>query len=130
MAALLIKASCHDIRSRTVPDTYSVLILLTALFTPDIGKWWGIFCALPFFVTALTIGGIGGADIKIMGSAGMVLGFVEGISAMVLGLTGMLIFHAAKCLLRKGEEKEQSYPLVPFLSAGIMIMYLTQLPRQ
>ena len=87
LIALLIKASCCDIRTRKVPDYYSILIIMVALFTTNTGKWWGIFCAL-------TIGGIGGADIKIMGAAGMVLGFLEGISAMVLGLAGMLLFHA------------------------------------
>lgn len=130
LTALMAGASCCDIRSRTVPNVYSILILLVALFTLDTGRWWGIFCALPFFVAALTIGGIGGADIKIMGAAGMVLGFLEGISAMVLGLSGMLIFHAVKCLLQKGWEKEKSYPMVPFLAAGIIFVYLTQPPGQ
>ena len=130
LAVLLAGASCCDIRSRTVPDRYSVGILVLALFTSDTGKWWGIFCALPFFIAALTIGGIGGADIKIMGAAGMVLGFLEGISAMVLGLSGMLIFHITKCLLQKGGKREKSYPLVPFLAAGIMIIYIMQQPGQ
>ena len=130
LIALLIKASCCDIRARRVPDYYSILIIMVALFTTNTGKWWGIFCALPFFIAALTIGGIGGADIKIMGAAGMVLGFLEGISAMVLGLAGMLLFHAVKNLSGKGQGKEQSYPLVPFLAAGIIFVYLIQAPVQ
>lgn len=130
LAVLLAGASCCDIRSRRVPDCYSVGILVLALFTSDIGKWWGIFSALPFFIAALTIGGIGGADIKIMGAAGMVLGFLEGILAMVLGLSGMLMFHMAKCLLQKREEKEKSYPLVPFLAVGIMLIYMIRQPGQ
>lgn len=130
LTALLIRASCCDIRSRIVPDHYSIMIILVALFTLDTGKWWGIFCALPFFIAALTIGGIGGADIKIMGAAGMVLGFLEGMSAMVLGLAGMLLFHVIKSLSGKGRRKEQSYPLVPFLAAGIIFVYLTHAPRQ
>ena len=128
-AVLLIGASCRDIRCRRVPDRFSLGILLIALIIPDTEKWWGALCALPFFITALTIGGIGGADIKLMGAAGMVLGFLEGITAMVMGLAGMLIFHLAKCLLHKGEA-ERSYPLVPFLAAGILFVYLTLIPRQ
>ena len=128
VAVLLAGASYCDIRSRTVPDVYSALILLVALFTPDIEKWLGIFCAMPFLVAALTSGGIGGADIKIMGTAGMVLGFLEGISAIILGLSGMLIFHIVKHWLKKRPEKETSYPLIPFLAVGIMIVYLTQQP--
>ena len=130
LAALLIGASWRDIRSRIVPDFYSILIILVALFIPDTGKWWGIFCTLPFLIAALTVGGIGGADIKIMGAAGMVLGFWEGMAAMTMGLTGMLLFHTIKSLLRKGRKKEKSYPMVPFLAAGIILVYLTQIPGQ
>ena len=130
LALLLADASCCDIRSRKVPDRYSAWILMLALFTSDTGKWWGIFCALPFFIAALTSGGIGGADIKIMGAVGMVLGFLEGISAMVIGLSGMLIFHMAKCLLQKGKGKERSYPFIPFLAAGIMLIYIMNRPGQ
>ena len=65
-----------------------------------------------------------------MGAAGMVLGFLEGILAMVLGLSGMLMFHMAKCLLQKGEKKEKSYPLVPFLAVGIMLIYMIRQPGQ
>lgn len=129
LAVLLFGASCRDIRCRRVPDGFSLGILLIALIIPDTKKWWGALCALPFFVTALTIGGIGGADIKLMGAAGMVLGFLEGITAMAMGLAGMLIFHLAKCLLHKGKAG-QSYPLVPFLAAGILFVYLTLIPRQ
>ena len=73
--------------------------------------------------------GIGGADIKLMGAAGMVLGFYEGIAAMVIGLAGMLLFHMRERLLRKGRA-EQSYPLVPFLAAGVLFVYLMLAPRQ
>lgn len=86
-------------------------------------------CALPFFFAAMTIGGIGGADIKIMGAAGMVLGFHEGIAAMVIGLAGMLLFHMGERLLRKGRAA-QSYPLVPFLTVGVLLVYLTLAPIQ
>lgn len=130
LMALLMGASYRDIRSRKVPDFYGALILLVALFTPDIQKWWGIFCAMPFLTAALTIGGIGGADIKIMGAAGMVLGFWEGLSAMSIGLAGMLLYHMGNSLLRKDQQKQQSYPLVPFLAAGIILVYLAYVPGQ
>lgn len=130
LMALLMGASYQDIRSRRVPDFYSVLILLVALFTPDIQKWWGIFCVVPFLTAALTTGGIGGADIKIMGAAGMVLGFWKGLFAMSVGLAGMLLYHMGNSLLKKGQQKQQSYPLVPFLAAGIILVYLAYAPGQ
>lgn len=128
-ATLLIGASYCDIRSREVPDIYSVLIIMTALFIPDGEKWWGILCGCPFLLAALAVGGIGGADIKIMGAAGMVLGLKQGISAMIIGLFGMLTYHLGrKLLLRNKEKVEQSYPLIPFLTAGMMLAYLTLIP--
>ena len=130
-AALLIGASYCDIQSRKVPDIYSVLIIVTALFIPDLGKWWGILCGAPFLLAALTVGGIGGADIKIMGAAGMVLGLKQGIFAMIIGLFGMLAYHfGRKILLHGTKEMEQSYPLIPFLTAGMTLTYLTLIPLQ
>lgn len=129
LSALLIGAAYRDIRCRKVPDRFSVGIVLTALIVPDTGKWWGAMCALPFFFAAMTMGGIGGADIKLMGAAGMVLGFYEGIAAMVLGLSGMLVFHMGERLLRKGKA-EKSYPLVPFLAMGVLLVYLALIPKQ
>ena len=128
-ATLLIGASYCDIRSREVPDIYSVFIIVTALFLPDVKRWWGILCGCPFLLAALTVGGIGGADIKIMGAAGMVLGLRQGISAMIIGLLGMLAYHLGRKILSGSKEKvEQSYPLIPFLTAGMMLAYLTLIP--
>ena len=128
-ATLLIGASYCDIRSREVPDIYSVLIIVTALFLPDVERWQGILCGCPFLLAALTDGGIGGADIKIMGAAGMVLGLKQGISAMIIGLLGMLAYHLGRKILSRNKEKvEQSYPLIPFLTAGMMLAYLTLIP--
>lgn len=130
LVLLLAGASCCDVRSRQVPDKYSMAIAVVAVVWPDPAKWWGILCALPFFIGALTIGGIGGADVKIMGAAGMVLGLMNGMLAIVIGLTAMLIFHVTKCLFLKERKWKQSYPLVPFLAVGIVFEYLTLIPRQ
>ena len=127
---LLAGASCCDVRSRRVPDKYSMAIAVVAVVWPDPVRWWGILCALPFFVAALTVGGIGGADIKIMGAAGMVLGLMNGMLAIVIGLTAMLILHVTKCLFLQEKKWKQSYPLVPFLAVGIVFEYLTLIPRQ
>lgn len=129
LAALLSGAAYRDIRCRKVPDRFSFGIMLLALVWPDMERWWGAMCALPFFFAAMTSGGIGGADIKLMGAAGMVLGFYGGITAMVIGLAGMLLFHLAERLLRK-EKAAKSYPLVPFLAVGVLLSYLTLIPKQ
>ena len=119
LMALLMGASYRDIRSRKVPDFYSALILLIALFTPDIQKWWGIFCAMPFLTAALTIGGIGGADIKIMGAAGMVLGFWEGLSAMSIGLAGMLLYHMGTAYSERDSKNNRPIHWCRFWQQGL-----------
>ena len=125
---LLILASYHDIKTRQIPDKYSMVIALLALCAPRYENLWGVFCCLPFLIAALSVGGIGGADIKIMGAAGMVIGLVPGIFAMTIGLLGMIFFHFARSLFIGKMQGKQSYPLIPFLTAGIIGMYLLQMP--
>ena len=125
---LLILASYHDIRTRQIPDTYSIVIALLALCAPQYKNLWGVFCCLPFFIAAISVGGIGGADIKIMGAAGMVIGLVPGISAMMIGLLGMILFHFVRSLFIGKMQGKHSYPLIPFLTVGIISMYLLQMP--
>lgn len=125
---LLIITSYHDIKTRQIPDIYSMMLVLLALCVPHYENLWGAFCCLPFLIAAIRVGGIGGADIKIMGAAGMVIGLIPGISAMIIGLLGMMVFHFGKSLFMGKMQWEQSYPLIPFLSAGIISMYLLQMP--
>lgn len=125
---LLILASYHDIRTRQIPDTYSIVIVLLALCAPQYKDLWGVFCCLPFLIAAISVGGIGGADIKIMGAAGMVIGLVPGISAMMIGLLGMILFHFVRSLFIGKMQGKHSYPLIPFLTVGIISMYLLQMP--
>lgn len=125
---LLILASYHDIKTRQIPDKYSIVIVLLALCAPRYENLWDVFCCLPFFIAALSVGGIGGADIKIMGAVGMVIGLVPGISAMIIGLLGMILFHFVRSLFIGKMQERQSYPLIPFLTAGIISMYLLQMP--
>ena len=121
---LLIITSYHDIKTRQIPDIYSMMLVLLALCVPHYENLWGVFCCLPFLIAAIS----GGADIKIMGAAGMVIGFVPGISAMIIGFLGMIVFHFGRSLLIGKMQWKQSYPLIPFLTVGIISMYLLQVP--
>ena len=125
---LLTGASIRDLKYRQVPDRYSVMLAILALVFPDMEKLWGILCACPLFIAALTIGGIGGADIKMTGAAGMVLGLGRGMAALIMGLSCMLIFHAGRRLFLPDGGSGQSYPLIPFLTIGMGIGYLTLIP--
>lgn len=123
---LLAGASWNDIKTRQVPDRYSVAVFMLALFFPDTKRLWGILCTCPLLIAALMTGDIGGADIKIMGAAGMVLGIERGTAALIIGLLCLLIFHAGRVPFLRSSR--QSYPLVPFLAIGMSIEYLTLIP--
>lgn len=72
---LMAGASWWDIRKRIFPDHYVLLLILAALISFDQWKLTGILAAIPFFLTALWIGGIGGGDVKFVAVSGLVLGF-------------------------------------------------------
>ena len=72
-------------------------------------------------------GSIGGGDIKLAGSAGMVLGFWKGIYGLILGLSFLVLFYLLLILGSKKRKRQVarnlSLPLAPFLGIGFMIIY-------
>lgn len=87
----------------------------------------GLFAALPLLVAGITVGGIGGGDIKLTGACGLVLGFERTLAGLLMALGLLLVFHTARQCIRKISkrncvaEKEQAYPLVPFLLVGMFL---------
>jgi leader peptidase (prepilin peptidase)/N-methyltransferase len=124
--ALLLIASAADIRKRTIPGAACLLIICTSFIQFDPAKLLGIFIALPFFIAALLSDGMGGGDVKLAASAGLVLGVSGGIAAVIIGLSAMLLFYAGYFIVQKlrGREREKSLPLAPFLSVGFLAAYL------
>lgn len=123
--SLLSASSITDIRKREIPNQICVAIALTGLlnFTPI--KLLGVLAALPFLITGLCRGGIGGGDIKLTAAAGVVLGLMGAMAGIVLGLSAMLLFHALRKTFRRPLEIEvkEAYPLAPFLSLGFLAIY-------
>jgi len=122
---LLLAASLWDLSKRIIPDSLCLFIALAGLITFEPVKLSGIFAAVPFLLAALALGGMGGGDIKLMAAAGLVLGFQKSMAAMVMGLTGMLAFHAICFIVQKlrGRDAPKAYPLAPFLSLGCLAAY-------
>ena len=87
----------------------------------------GVLAGLPLLLAGITIGGIGGGDVKLMGACGLILGASQALTGLFLALCLLVLWHAAGNMGRKKnrkkqkEEKEQAYPLVPFLFAGMLI---------
>lgn len=122
---LLLAASLIDIRKRIIPDTICLAIALTSLILFEPVKLWGILAALPLLLAALLWGGMGGGDIKLTAAAGIVLGFKEGLAALVMGLAALLLFYAGCLIVQKlrGRDCPRAFPLAPFLSVGCVAAY-------
>ncbi len=125
LCSLLLAASAIDIRTRTIPDMIGLLIAAISLIPPEPVRMAGVLAALPLLIAGLSVGGIGGGDIKLTGACGMVLGLERTFMGLLAGLILMLAFHGMKMILKSSRKngKEQAYPLVPFLTAG-MLLYI------
>lgn len=126
--ALLLTASVFDLKKRIIPDSINLAIVVTAMwnFTPV--NLLGIFSALPFLISAIFMGGMGGGDIKFMAACGLVLGLNGGIQATIIGLLSMLLYAGIYNTIQKlrKSEGERSFPLAPFLSIGCIAAYLME----
>ncbi|HML39003.1 MAG TPA: A24 family peptidase [Bacillota bacterium] len=131
---LLLAASVWDIRKRIIPDELNAMILCTGLLTFAPVKLAGLLIGLPLLISALLReGGMGGGDIKFTGAAGFVLGFPQGITGLIFGLSAALLYHLIIMSIRKLKHinvpaaRETLLPLAPFLSAGFLTAYLINL---
>ena len=113
---VLFAAAVRDARVRTIPNAFCVCVLACCLVPPVRFCPLGILAALPLFAAGMTCGGIGGGDIKLILALGAVLGLWTTIYATVIAMALLVAFHG----LRRAFGREgASYPLVPFLFAGM-----------
>ena len=129
LLALLLYASVMDIKTREVPDSISVMLLILGLVDTNIERLPSMLLGmvlvfLPQFVSALInpSKALGGADIKLSSAAAFLLGAQRGLFALVVGLTLAVIVMP---IIRKIQKlpKDQPFPLIPFISIGIVAGY-------
>lgn len=125
----MLYASVMDIKTREVPDSVSVMLLILGLVDVSIKEipqmLLGIVLVfLPQFISALInpSKALGGADIKVSSSAAFLLGKPNGLFALIFGLTLAVIVMPIIRKIRK-LPKDQPFPLIPFLSVGIVAGY-------
>lgn len=118
-----------DIKTREVPDSISVLLLILGFVDTDIERLPSMLLGmalvfLPQFISALInpSKALGGADIKLSSAAAFLLGAQRGLFALVVGLTLAVIVMPIIRRIRK-LPKDQPFPLIPFLSVGIVAGY-------
>ena len=118
---VLIFTSFHDVKTKKIPDIVHILIVLIAFIEikPLFSILGLIIVPLPFLITAVVKNGIGGGDIKLMAACGFMLGIYGGFLA---GFSGLLIAVIINFI--KGNNKNISFALAPYLGFGAFISYL------
>ena len=129
LALILLYASLEDLSEHQADDfLWVMLVILSLVNFGDIGIGSMILGAIAVFVPQMAIaifskkGGIGGADIKLSTAAALSLGFYGGVIGYCIGL----IFAITVQLLTNKAKKRSNgapFPLLPFLSTGLMIGY-------
>ena len=88
---------------------------------------FGILAALPLlFAAMMSPSGIGGGDIKLVATVGLIIGFWKALIGMAFGLSLVIFFHGALKLIYRITSKEygrRAYPLAPFLALGYICVY-------
>lgn len=125
----MLYASVMDIKTREVPDSVSVMLLILGLVDVSIKEipqmlLGMVLVFMPQFISALInpSKALGGADIKVSSSAAFLLGKPNGLFALIFGLTLAVIVMPIIRKIRK-LPKDQPFPLIPFLSIGIIAGY-------
>ena len=125
---LLAAVSVCDIKSREIPDSLQTAIALLSLLHFSPWNLAGAFTALPYLLVAL-VGkeprGIGGGDIKLAASMGIMLGLPASLAASVMGLSVFTVYGLiCSCVRRlKGRPGRTAHPAGPFLAAGAAVAY-------
>lgn len=122
----MLYASVMDIKTREVPDSVSVMLLILGLVDVSIKEipqmlLGMVLVFMPQFISALinSSKALGGADIKVSSSAAFLLGTPNGLFALIFGLTLAVIVMPIIRRIRK-LPKDQPFPLIPFISIGIV----------
>ena len=129
LALILLYASVQDISTHEADDfLWVMLVILSLVNLGDVSISSMIFGALAVFVpqTAVAMftkkGGIGGADIKLSTAAALSLGFYGGVIGYMLGLVFAVVVQTIRNKIKK-QPNNEPFPLMPYLSTGLMIGY-------
>ena len=129
LALILLRASVQDLSERKADEFLWVMLLILALVNyKEVGVTSMLFGALGVFLPQIIVvmffktKGQGGADFKFSTAAALCLGFYGGVIGYMIGLVFAIVFQTIYNKVKKQSNKE-AFPLLPFLSTGLMIGY-------
>ena len=129
LSLILLYASVQDANEHQADEfLWVMLIILSLVNFGEVGVTSMVFGALGVFIPQTAIGmfakkgGIGGADIKFSTADALSLGFYGGVIVYMIGLVFAIVFQTIYNKVKKQSNKD-AFPLLPFLSTGLMIGY-------
>lgn len=123
----LLYASVSDIQTHTVNEDAHLIIFVTGFIgvkmTDLLSMMIGLLVVGVFLFICAWIfhGRFGPADIKISAASAFLLGFEKGYIGLAIGLFLSIITNLIIEKVKK--NKDQPFPLVPYLSIGYLLMY-------
>lgn len=130
--SILIIITLIDLKHKIIPNVLVLTLLVWAvtwqLAFPDLPHYEAVVGGLLgggifLLIAVLSKGGMGGGDIKLMFSAGIFLGVMPAILAILIssivgGIIGLIL------ILLKIKDRKDPIPFGPFLSLGIFLTSL------
>jgi leader peptidase (prepilin peptidase)/N-methyltransferase len=128
----LLTVTVVDFKTMEIPDSMHIVLIVCAVAAyfvyPDVGwlsRLIGLFCiSVPMFIFAIVKeGAFGLGDVKLMGAAGLLLGWPAVLLATFIGIiTGGI--YAVGLLITKSKGRADHFAFGPFLSLGIFVSLL------
>lgn len=122
---LLVFSSYEDIKTRECENYVHLMIVIAAFIGTDMSALPGMLLSallvggIMLITTAVTKSKLGGADIKLSAACAFLLGAVQGLIGLVIGLTLAVIINSVK----NRKKKQTGFPLIPYLAVGFMTAY-------
>ena len=125
--SLVIVATIFDLRTREVPDWIALAILTCAVLATAFGwgevQWPGLIAGLLLGLACSAavfyLGGLGGADVKLVAALGAAVGPVSLLCVLFwTAIAGGLLALAAK------SRGKRDFAYVPAIAAGLLIQTL------
>ena len=122
---LLAFSSYEDIKTGECENYVHLMIVIAAFIGTDMSALPGMLLSalitggIMLMTAAVTKSSIGGADIKLSAACAFMLGTVQGMIGLMMGLILAVIINSIK----NRKKKHEGFPLIPYLAVGFTAAY-------